>query len=234
MVMDTRARTRRPRCSPLRLRRLVAGASLAALVLAGACAGDRGKVHPVDPGQLATEPGWIVAAPTPEIRQRIGAECGAAALAMVAGRWMVPMTLDDALEVTPVSTDLRTSDLKDSAHQLGLDSYTTGNDADVLEFELRAHRPVIVGLERRLGKETFRHYEVVVGLNPTTGQVVTIDPAHGWRVRQLGELDAEWSPLGRPALVVVGRSDEFQEIKPRPKRRVVVNVADRHRPEAWP
>jgi len=98
--MDTRSRTRRHH-----LRSLTAGAALVALVLgAGACASDRGKVHPVDPGQLATEPGWIVAAPTPEVRQRIGAECGAAALAMVAGRWMVSMSLDDALEVTPLST----------------------------------------------------------------------------------------------------------------------------------
>jgi len=104
----------------------------------------------------------------------------------------------------------------------------------VLEFELRAHRPVIVGLEHRVGKETFRHYEVVVGLNPSTGQVVTLDPANGWRVRQRAELDAEWSPIGRPALVVVGRTAESQEIRPRPKKRVVVNVADRHRPEAWP
>jgi ABC-type bacteriocin/lantibiotic exporter with double-glycine peptidase domain len=227
MVMDTRTRTARSRCFAT-----VAGA--AALLFVGACAGERGKVHPVDPGQLATDPGWIVAAPTPQIRQRLGAECGAAALAMVAGRWMVSMTLDDALEVTPVSDDLRVSDLKESARQLGLDSYTTGNDADVLEFELRAHRPVIVGLERRVGREVFHHYEVVVGLNPSTGQVVTIDPANGWRVRERGELDAEWRPFGRPALVVVGRTAESQEIRPRPKKRVVLNVADRHRPEAWP
>ena len=136
------------------LRRLVpraAGTLLATIValVLGACGGHTQAIHPMDPGELATTPGWIVAAPTPDIRQRVGAEGGAATLAMVAGRWLVPTTLDDALEVTPVSTDLRVTDLKESATSLGLDSHIAQNDIDVLEFELRAHRPVIVSLKSR-------------------------------------------------------------------------------------
>jgi hypothetical protein len=222
------------------LRRLVpraAGTLLATIValVLGACGGHTQAIHPMDPGELATTPGWIVAAPTPDIRQRVGAEGGAATLAMVAGRWLVPTTLDDALEVTPVSTDLRVTDLKESATSLGLDSHIAQNDIDVLEFELRAHRPVIVSLKSRdAADETFNHFEVVIAINPRTGEVASLDPRRGWRIRQIDELDADWKPLGRPALVVVGRSAESLNLKDRPRRKVVLNVAERHRPEAWP
>ncbi|MFO0744233.1 MAG: hypothetical protein U1F43_00975 [Myxococcota bacterium] len=50
------------------------------------------------------------------------------------------------------------------------------------------------------------HFEVVVALRPsaTGDEVVTIDPGRGWPVRRWADLDAEWEPAGRPALVVVG------------------------------
>ena len=212
---------------------------LALLVAVGvtslACAARSREARTVDPGRLAIEPGWIVAAPTPEIRQRHGAEGGAAALAMVAGRWLVPMTLDDALAVTPVTHDLGVADLNEAARASGLQAFSVGNDPDVLEFELRAHRPVIIGLLRRAPDGVMRvHYEVAVAIRPTTNEIVTIDPASGWRVRRLRDLDEEWRPAGRPALIVVGRTAESQELVPRPPRVEKRNVAYRHRPEAWP
>ncbi len=210
---------------------VVAAATLFAL---SACTRYGQGARPIDPGLLATEPGWIVAAPTPEIRQRSQLQCGQAALAMVAGRWLVAMTLDDALAVAPPTHDLAVSDLNVAARASGLEAYSVADDPDILEFELRAHRPVIVGLMRRVGGRTLRHYEVVVALRPSTRQVVTIDPAGGWRVRHVEELDAEWSAAGRVALVVVGRTPESQALVPRPKVINTQQTAERHRPEAWP
>jgi hypothetical protein len=45
---------------------------------------------------------------------------------------------------------------------------------------------------------------VVVAVHPLTDQFVTIDPAVGWRARSWADLDAEWRPVGRPTLVVLG------------------------------
>jgi ABC-type bacteriocin/lantibiotic exporter with double-glycine peptidase domain len=180
------------------------------------------------------EPGWIVAAPVPEIRQRTQLDCGAAALAMVAGRWFVSVTIDDVLAATPVALGVNVDALYNAARALGLDAAPVANDRDILEFEVRAHRPVVIELMSRFGAQTRRHFEVVVAVRPSTREVATIDPARGWRVRHLDELDAEWQPSGRSALVVVGRTAESQALVPKPKVVDDFKVAARHRPEAWP
>lgn len=69
--------------------------TLAAVLAAVACHGDRGGARTIDPARLAAEPGWIVAASTPSVRQVGPLDCGAAALAMVAARWHVPWSLPE-------------------------------------------------------------------------------------------------------------------------------------------
>ena len=46
-------------------------------------------------------------------------------------------------------------------------------------------------------------HDVAVG-SAANGPFVTIDPASGWRARTWADLDAEWSPVGHPTLVVIG------------------------------
>ncbi|MBK9034061.1 MAG: hypothetical protein IPL61_22795 [Myxococcales bacterium] len=181
-------------------------ATVLALVAVVGCASYRGGARPIDPVRIRADAGWIAAAPTPEVRQRGELDCGAAALAMVAGRWRVPLTEHDAIAALPAPspTGTRLGDLRDAARAEGLSAFAIAGDRDTLVHELRAGRPVIIGLHLSYGRQTVGHYEVLVAVHPIDDRFVTIDPASGWRVRRWVDLDAEWAPAGRPTLVVIG------------------------------
>ena len=182
-------------------------ATLAALGALAGCVSYRGGARSLDPTQLATEPGWIVAAPTPELRQARAHDCGAASLAMIAGRWHVALSVDQAVAALPAPAPrgARLGDLRDLARAHGLWAFAIAGDRDTLVHELRAGRPVMVGLLLPYGqKRALSHYEVIVAVHPVRDQFVTIDPATGWRSRSWADLDAEWRPAGRPTLVVLG------------------------------
>ena len=186
--------------------------ALSSLVALAGCATTQTSTRHIDPGRLATEPGWIVAAPTPEVLERTGDDCGAAALAMVAGRWMVRMSLDEAVAAIPTVRETEVYDLRVAARARGLIAMTVNDDRDILEFELRAGRPVIIELQRLHGDQRRRgnvgkHFEVVVAYRPSTGEIVTIDPSAGWRVRNFAELDREWKGTSRTAMVVIGKQE---------------------------
>jgi ABC-type bacteriocin/lantibiotic exporter with double-glycine peptidase domain len=187
----------------VRLRLLVALAGVAG------CVSYSGGARPVDPARV-NEPGWIVAGVTRETRQQGSYDCGAASLAMVASRWNVPLSLAGATAGLPKPTDqgVPLGDLRDLARARGLTAFAIAGDQATLVHELRAGRPVIVGLHLPYGgKRVFSHYEVIVAVHPGEARFVTIDPASGWRSRTWAELDAEWKPAGRPTLVVLGRAN---------------------------
>jgi len=182
--------------------------AVAALVAFAGCISYSGGARSVDPARL-TEPGWIVAAPTPELRQQGSRDCGAAALAMIAGRWHVPLSVDGAAAALPAPTPQGTQlgDLRDAARAHGLTAYAIIGDRNTLIHELRAGRPVIVGLLLPYGRTHLQsHYEVIVAMHSTRDQFVTINPASGWRIRSWADLDAEWRPARRPTLVVLGQA----------------------------
>ncbi len=181
-------------------------AALAIVGLAG-CVSSAGRSRAFDSTRLTTNPEWIVAAPTPVVRQEGSKDCGAASLAMVAGRWRVDLSLEGAEAALPVAATrgARLGDLRDVARAHGLQAFAIAGDHDTLVHELRAGRPVIVGLLLQHGpRRALSHYEVIVAVHAVDGRFVTIDPATGSRVRSWADLDAEWLPAGRPALVVVG------------------------------
>lgn len=185
-------------------------ALLATLALAAAGCGPRylGGARPIDPVRVEREPGWIATHGTPTYQQERRDDCGPAVLAMVATRWGVRMSVDDAVAALPPPGPLgsRLGDLRDAARAHGLTAFAISGDPDTLVHELRAGRPVIVGLRLPYsGGKALPHYEVVVAALPTSGEVATIDPAiAAWRVRTWAALDAEWAPAGRPTLVVLG------------------------------
>lgn len=181
---------------------------VAALAALSGCVSYGGRARPLDMTRL-TEPGWIVAAPTPEVRQQEEKDCGAASLAMIAGRWQVPLSIEEVAAALPSQTakGVRLGDLRDVARAHGLTAFAIAGDRDTLVKELRAGRPAILGLLLRSGRRTLlSHFEVAVAVHATREEFVTIDPATGWRVRSWTDLDAEWTPGGRPMLVVVGLS----------------------------
>jgi ABC-type bacteriocin/lantibiotic exporter with double-glycine peptidase domain len=183
----------------------VVALAIAASGLAG-CVAYTGGARPVDLARL-NEPGWITAADTPEIRQRSASDCGPATLAMIAARWDVPFSLDEAVGSVPEPSErgIRLGDLRLAARARGLDAYAISADAEILAHELGEGRPVILGLLLRHGKLRVRsHYEIAIGIRPETEEIVTIDPAAGYRIRTLEDLEEEWEPAGHPALVVLG------------------------------
>jgi hypothetical protein len=186
---------------------LGAVAAVVALVGATGCASVGGRSRTFEASRLVDEPGWVAAAPTPMVRQAGPKDCGAAALAMVAGRWRLDLTLEAVAAALPASAPdgMRLGDLRDAARAGGLQAFAIAGDRDTLLHELGAGRPVIVGLHVPAGlQRALRHYEVVVAVHPGTDRFVTLDPSRGWRVRSWTDLDAEWLPAGRPTLVVIG------------------------------
>jgi ABC-type bacteriocin/lantibiotic exporter with double-glycine peptidase domain len=185
------------------------GAMLALAV--AACVSYNGGARPFDPDRLRTEPAWIFAPSTPVMHQAGSRDCGAAALAMVASHWHVSLSLDQTVAALPPAgaTGVRLGALRDTARARGLTAFAIAGDRATLVHELRAGRPVIVGLQLRSdSKHAQHHYEVIVAAgHDGDGPFVTIDPVEGWRVRSWSELDAAWSPVGRPTLVVVGVAD---------------------------
>lgn len=180
-----------------------------ALVLVGVagCISYSGGARAIDRARLTTEPGWIVAAPTPTLRQAGPRDCGAAALAMVAGRWDTMRSVAEATAALPPPGEQgsRLGDLRDAARAHGLVAFAIAGDRDALVHELRAGWPVILGLILPYGpKYVQSHYEVLVGVQLAHDQFVTIDPARGWRARSWAALEAEWAPAGRPTLIVLG------------------------------
>ncbi|HVV84467.1 MAG TPA: cysteine peptidase family C39 domain-containing protein [Kofleriaceae bacterium] len=184
-------------------------AAARALVLAAVagCVSYRGGARPIDPARLVAEPGWLVAAPTVALRQAGESDCGAAALAMVARRWSVLRSVDEAAAALPApgAAGTRLGDLRDAASAHGLAAFAIAGDRATLIHELRAGRPVILGLLLRYGRDRARgHYEVLVGVHAERDRFVTIDPARGWRTRSWAALEAEWGPVGHPTLILLG------------------------------
>jgi ABC-type bacteriocin/lantibiotic exporter with double-glycine peptidase domain len=188
---------------------LACSASLSMWMLAG-CASYIGGARPADPARVHGESGWIAAAHTPVVRQSRPADCGPAALSMVAARWQVALALEDATRLVPEPTEqgVKLAHLRDAARELGLIAYAIHGDRSTLLHELSEGRPVVVGLllPHRRGRVR-SHYEVVVAMRPGTDEVMTIDPAAGWRIRSWQDLDAEWRPAGRATMVVLGPAE---------------------------
>ncbi len=169
------------------------------------CAAYQGSAASAESSLPAREPGWVWVSGLPEVLQRGDKDCGAAALTAVLGYWgqrTTPEQIRTALGHAP-SEGLQAGELTTYARKRGFDSYVfKGEVADLLS-ELRAGRPVIVGVAKQYGRDLLAHYEVVIGVHPASQMVLTLDPAHGWRKNSLAGFMTEWQPTGRVAIVVL-------------------------------
>jgi ABC-type bacteriocin/lantibiotic exporter with double-glycine peptidase domain len=163
----------------------------------------RGGARPVRPDSLGD--GWYRATATPVVRQHQEADCGLAALAMVAGAWGRRWSVDDlGHQLPPSPRGVKLGDLRDLARARGLEAYAIRGSAGDLASELSHGRPVVLGLVLPYDRgHNASHYEVAVAMRPGDGSVVTIDPATGqWRQRAPAVLDLEWKSAGFATLVV--------------------------------
>jgi hypothetical protein len=124
---------------------------------------------------------------------------------MVLGRWGIPDAAPEIRATVPSSDEHGASAgaLRTFTRDKGLHAFLIRGASSDLEHELRAQRPVLVGVVQRYsGDRVLTHYEVVIGMNPTTGQVLLLDPGRGPREDALASFDREWLAAGRLALVV--------------------------------
>ncbi|HPH67884.1 MAG TPA: cysteine peptidase family C39 domain-containing protein [Kofleriaceae bacterium] len=180
-----------------------------ALVIMGlaatGCLSYTGGARPAQLATLAQDPAWMLA-PVPTVRQQNRNDCGIAALDMVLQRWGQHVPRATVLaEVGPLTEHgVALGALRDVALQHGLAAFVVVANRSDLEYELTAGRPVLVGLLRPHGSARQSHFEVVVGLQRTSGAIATVDPGSGPQVRTWHDFADEWDAAGRPALVVLG------------------------------
>ncbi|HLU68356.1 MAG TPA: papain-like cysteine protease family protein [Kofleriaceae bacterium] len=186
-----------------RARAARAAAAALAIALAAGCSTYAGSARDVSPDVLAREPGWIAARGVPLVRQHSISDCGAAAIAMVVSFWTGLPGEAIAGELRPAPEDgLDAGRLRAVARARGLAAYLVRGTVADLERELRAGRPVLVGMAKPHRTRVYTHYEVVIGLHPGRRLVVTLDPSEGWRQNTLEGFLAEWRPAHHLALVV--------------------------------
>ena len=180
-------------------------AGRAAILLVAVAGCYRGSARTVSLAEIDRQPGWLMVRGVRVIRQESAHDCGSAALAMVLDHWGVA---DAAAQVRLAMPSARQQGstagaLRQLARDKGLRAFLiTGGQADLVR-ELRANRPVLVGLvQRYTGDKALSHYEVVIGINEATGQVLLLDPGRGPREDGLASFDHEWRDAGRLTLVV--------------------------------
>lgn len=189
---------------------LAVAAALAVLSAPGCYAG---TAHAISPREVAAEaaadPGWMLVGNVPLIRQLSDADCGSAAAAMVLSYWSSPTTVAelDAHDPFAAAHGWRAGQLRTLLRARGFDAFVISGRLDDLAHEIRQGRPVVVGVVKRYGADrAIAHYEVVIGVHPARGRILTLDPADGWRENTLEGFDSEWAPSDRTTLVVLPRA----------------------------
>ena len=174
------------------------------LVLLVGCSTYRGSARDTTPARLAQEPGWLLIRDVPYVQQDTEYECGAAALSMVVGYWTGGDTRAVVAHFRPVGErGIAAGKLRDYAREQGLASFLIEGKFQDLANELKAGRPVLVGLSKPQSKDrVLDHYEVVVGIHPDRKRIVTLDPAEGWRENSLDGFAREWKIAGYVTLIV--------------------------------
>jgi ABC-type bacteriocin/lantibiotic exporter with double-glycine peptidase domain len=170
----------------------------------------KGGATTVSSDEVAANSELLVASPTPVVKQQTRADCGLAALAMVAGAWGHTWSVAEmARTLPPTKNGVKLKRLRDFARERGLDAYAVKGTFADLENELRAGRPVVLGLVLPFDQShNLSHYEVAVAIDPRDQSVITRDPATGALMRRVRKvLDLEWKTAGYATLVVVGKGE---------------------------
>ncbi|HXU82987.1 MAG TPA: papain-like cysteine protease family protein [Polyangia bacterium] len=166
-----------------------------------------GSARTVSPAIVTADPGWLLVRGVPFFQQGGELDCGPAALAMVLRYWGVPVTPDQIASAHPQSRarGLRAGELRSFARGRGLEAFLVAGQPADLRAELESGRPLIVGLGKPHFPQRLAHYEVLIGLHPD-GRVLTLDPAHGWRVNTVQGFVEEWASAQQLALVIFRRT----------------------------
>ncbi len=179
------------------------------LVLLVGCSTYRGTARDTSPTKLAKEPGWVLLRDVPYVPQDTEYECGAAAIGMVVSYWTGVEPRAVVAHFRPVGErGIAAGRLRDYARDQGLASFLIEGQLQDLANEIKAGRPVLVGLSKPQSKDrVLDHYEVVIGLNAQSKRIVTLDPSEGWRENSLEGFAREWKIAGNVTLIVSAKPD---------------------------
>jgi hypothetical protein len=124
---------------------------------------------------------------------------------MMLHHWSVPVPAAEILRAIPIETGhgITIGALRDFARDKGLTAFVVKGELADLVNEVGQNHPVLVGLLQRQGKKALSHYAVVAGINQTRRRILLLDPARGLREDSYEGFSTEWTPAGRPALVMV-------------------------------
>jgi len=184
---------------------IAVAALVASCVLATGC-GYVGSAKPIDPVEFELDTGWVSVRNIQYQAQKGDNDCGAACLAMVLTHWGLASTPEEiAAACPPFEEGYRAGSLRDLVRKRGFKGFLIHGTIEDLVTELKAGRPVIVGLVKPYINGGLTHYEVVVAVNPSKKMVATLDPARGPRQNTYEGLLQEWEPAGTLTLIVIGR-----------------------------
>jgi ABC-type bacteriocin/lantibiotic exporter with double-glycine peptidase domain len=164
----------------------------------------RGGARSVSASEIRTQDGWQVVGGVPLIRQPTEHECGPAALAMVLHHWGISADVAEvALATGGAGSSVAAGALRDEVRRRGLQAFLIRGEVGDLVREIGSNRPVLVGLVQRYSNNrAYGHYEVVVGVNARSRQLLLLDPGNGMREDAMSSFGKEWEEAGRLALVV--------------------------------
>lgn len=184
------------------LKRLSQAAVLTTLFLGVGCS-YLGTARSFDPDVLARDPDWVAVKDVPLVLQKGEEDCGIAAIGMILAYWGYPVPREVILEACPSipGRGVRAGDLRDFARGIGLQSFLVHGEWKDFESELGGGHPVLVGLLKPHVSGSLCHFEIVVAIHARTKEVVTLDPARGWRRNTFLGFQQEWEPTGRLSLV---------------------------------
>jgi hypothetical protein len=172
-----------------------------AIGLAASACGYTGRARALTPEVWKTEPGWI-AVDHIRLRHQHGEyDCGPTALQMVLDHFCSGPAAPAGFDPTRRTT---AGELRDRARQLGFNAFVVAGTFDDIKHELALNRPVIVGVAKPVGKnKAIAHYQVVVGIQPKTSRIATLDPDQGWRENTFAGFLEEWTPAKHLLLVML-------------------------------
>jgi ABC-type bacteriocin/lantibiotic exporter with double-glycine peptidase domain len=185
---------------------VIRGAALACALLAAGCyTGGERDVSTAQAAQAAQDPAWRVVAGVPFVAQKSSDDCGAAAMAMVLGRFGFRVTVDEAVaRRPPTDGGVTAGALRDLAREKGLEAFVVSGTFADLFGEIARGRPVLVGLAKPItGGRARAHYEVVIGINRAAGLIWSLDPGHGLRENTFEGFAREWVPTRQVAIIVL-------------------------------
>ncbi|HEY0713959.1 MAG TPA: cysteine peptidase family C39 domain-containing protein, partial [Polyangia bacterium] len=178
-------------------------AVLGVLLGLGACASGPPRRGTPAPGMVAA-PGWATVSGLTFVPQEGRADCGAAALAMLLGRWGSDTSAEAMRTRTGPIDDregLKAGRLRAIARAEGLNAFIISGTFEDLAHEVERGHPVVVGVLRAVGRRGYPHYVVVTGVNRERRRLLTADPAEGWKEQTFEDFESRWRFSRNLALV---------------------------------